>query len=73
MHKLIINISVRIKIMTNSQDVYFDTTRQCAQVEHKNINIFLAINIIYADMEEMEKHFYKMIYIINLCNFWHRS
>jgi hypothetical protein len=26
--------------MINSQDVYFDITRQCAQVELKNINIF---------------------------------
>jgi hypothetical protein len=24
-------------------------------------------------MAEMEKHFYKKIYIINLCNVWHRS
>jgi hypothetical protein len=26
--------------MINSQDVYFDITRQCAQVGLKNINIF---------------------------------
>jgi hypothetical protein len=26
--------------MINSQDVYFGITRQCAQVELKNINIF---------------------------------
>jgi hypothetical protein len=26
--------------MINSQDVHFDITRQCAQVELKNINIF---------------------------------
>jgi hypothetical protein len=40
MHKLIIIISGKPKIMINSQDVYFDITRQCAQVELKNINIF---------------------------------
>jgi hypothetical protein len=33
-------ISVNQKIMINSQDVHFDFTRQCAQVELKNINIF---------------------------------
>jgi hypothetical protein len=40
MHKLRINISVRPKIMINSQEVCFDIARQCAQVGHKNINIF---------------------------------
>jgi hypothetical protein len=40
MHKLRIIISGKPKIMINSQDVYFDITRQCAQVELKNINIF---------------------------------
>jgi hypothetical protein len=40
MHKLRINISVKPKIMVNSQNVYFDITRQCAQFELKNINIF---------------------------------
>jgi hypothetical protein len=40
MHKSRINISGRPKIMINSQDVYFDITRQSAQVELKNINIF---------------------------------
>jgi hypothetical protein len=40
MHKSRINISVAPKIMTNSQDVYFDIKRQCAEVELKNINIF---------------------------------
>jgi hypothetical protein len=40
MHKSRINISVRPKIMINSQAVYFGITRQCAQVELKNINIF---------------------------------
>jgi hypothetical protein len=44
--------------MINSQDVYFGITRQCAQVELKNINIF-SKKIIFADLPEMEKHFYK--------------
>jgi hypothetical protein len=33
-------ISVNPKFMINSQDVYFGTKGQCAQVELKNINIF---------------------------------
>jgi hypothetical protein len=40
MPKLGIIISGKTKIMINSQDVYFGITRQCAQVELKNINIF---------------------------------
>jgi hypothetical protein len=40
MHKSIIIIYVNPKIMINSQDVHFDITRQCEQVELKNINIF---------------------------------
>jgi hypothetical protein len=40
MHKSRIIISVEPKIMINSQDVHFDISRQCAQVELKNINIF---------------------------------
>jgi hypothetical protein len=44
MHKSRIVISVNPKIMINSQDVYFDVTRQCAQVELKNINIFIKKN-----------------------------
>jgi hypothetical protein len=40
MHKSRIIISVNPKIMINSQVVDFDITRQCAQVELKNINIF---------------------------------
>jgi hypothetical protein len=71
MQKLRINISVKLKIMINSQEVCFSITRQCAQVGCRNL-IFLARKIIYADMAEMEKHFYKNIYNITLCNFWHR-
>jgi hypothetical protein len=44
MHKSRIIISVKPKIMINSQDVHFDITRQCAQVELKNINIFIKKN-----------------------------
>jgi hypothetical protein len=40
MHKLRINICGKPKIMINSQDVYFVISRQCAQVELKNINVF---------------------------------
>jgi hypothetical protein len=40
MHKLILTIYVKPKIMINSQEVYFDITRQCAQVGHRNIIIF---------------------------------
>jgi hypothetical protein len=40
MHKSRIIISVNPKIMITSQDVHFGITRQCAQVELKNMNIF---------------------------------
>jgi hypothetical protein len=40
MHKSRIIISINPKIMINSQDVHFGITRQCAQVELKNIIIF---------------------------------
>jgi peroxiredoxin len=40
MHKSRIIISVKKKIIINSQDVPFGITRQCEQVELKNINIF---------------------------------
>jgi hypothetical protein len=40
MHKSRIIISVYPKLMINSQDVHYGITRQCAQVELKNINIF---------------------------------
>jgi hypothetical protein len=40
MHNSRIIISINQKFMINSQDVYFGITRQCAQVELKNINIF---------------------------------
>jgi hypothetical protein len=40
MHKSRIIISVYPKIMINSQDVHFDITRQCTQVDLKNRNIF---------------------------------
>jgi hypothetical protein len=37
------------------------------------IYLFLATKIISADSAEMEKHFYKKIYNLTLCNFWYRS
>jgi hypothetical protein len=40
MPKLRIIISGNPKIMIKSQDVHFDISRQCAQVELQNINIF---------------------------------
>jgi hypothetical protein len=40
MHNSRLIISVNPKIMINSQDVYFDITRQCAQVELENIIMF---------------------------------
>jgi hypothetical protein len=46
MHKLRINISVTPKIMLNSQVVCFDIERQCAQVQHKNLNIFSYKNFL---------------------------
>jgi hypothetical protein len=47
MHKSIINISGVPKIMINSHDVHFSITRQCAQVELKNINIFSKKNHLH--------------------------
>jgi hypothetical protein len=69
MHKSRIIISVNPKIMINSQDVHFGITRQCAQFGLRNMNIFNKKKIIYADLPEIEKHFYKKIYMITLCNF----
>jgi hypothetical protein len=40
MYKSRIIIFVNPKIMINSQDVHFVITRQCAQVDLKNINKF---------------------------------
>jgi hypothetical protein len=34
---------------------------------------YVTWKIIYAVLPEIEKHFYKNIYMITLCNFWHRS
>jgi hypothetical protein len=52
--------------------VCFEIKRQYAKVGCKNL-IILARKIIYADLAEMKKHFYKKIYTIPLCNVWHRS
>jgi hypothetical protein len=67
-----INIYVNYKIVINSPEVCFGVKRQCAKLVTKT-KIFLARKIIYADLAEMEKHFYKNIYTINLCYFCHRS
>jgi hypothetical protein len=40
MHKSRIIISVNPKILINSQDENFGITRQCAQVELKDMNMF---------------------------------
>jgi hypothetical protein len=40
MHKSRIIISGKPKMMIKSQDVNFDISRQCAQVELQKINIF---------------------------------
>jgi hypothetical protein len=47
MHNYRINISGKPKIMINLQDVYLGITRQCAQVELKNINIFSKKNHLW--------------------------
>jgi hypothetical protein len=72
MHNSRIIISVNHKFMINSQDVHFGITRQCAQVGVKNINVFNTKNHL-SRSDRIEKHFYKKIYMITLCNFWHRS
>jgi hypothetical protein len=72
MHKSRIIISVNPKLMINSQDVYFNITRQCAQFELKNINIFSKKNHLCRPGRN-GKTFYKKIYIITLSNFWLRS
>jgi hypothetical protein len=46
----------------NSPEVGFGLKRQCAKVSCKNL-MFLARKIIYADLAEMETHFYITIYI----------
>jgi hypothetical protein len=72
MHKSRIIISVNPKIMINSQDVYFGITRQCAQVGLKNMYIFNKKNHLCRSTRN-RKTFLEKIYIITLCNFWHRS
>jgi hypothetical protein len=71
-HKSRINISGNYKIVTNSSEVWFEIKDSVQKLVAK-IYLFLATKIIYADSVEMEKHFYKKIYFITLCNFWHRS
>jgi hypothetical protein len=72
-HNSRINISGNPKIVIHSPEVCFGIKRQYTKVGCKNLFIFFARKIIYADSAEMEKHFYKTMYNISLCNFWHRS
>jgi peroxiredoxin len=51
-HKSRIIISVNPKFMTNSPDVPFDITRQCAQVGLKNINIFNMKNHLFSSVRD---------------------
>jgi hypothetical protein len=71
MHKSRIIISVNPKIMINSQDVHFGITRQCAQVELKNIYIFNRKN--HLGRSARNRKTFEKVYIITLCNIWHRS
>jgi hypothetical protein len=71
MHNSRIIISVNPKFMINSQDVHFGIIRQCAKVGAKNINIFNMKNHLCRPARDI-KHFYKKLYMITLCNFWHR-
>jgi hypothetical protein len=68
MYKSRIMISVILKIMINSQDVYFDIARQCAQVELKNINVFSKKNHLSISVE-MGNNLFNKINFITLCNF----
>jgi hypothetical protein len=72
MHKLRINIYGKPQIMINSQEVCFDITRQCAQVGHKNLNIFSYKNHLGSFCRN-ENNLSSKIYFITLCNFWHRN
>jgi hypothetical protein len=67
-----INISFNYKIVINLSEVCFGIKRQYTKVGCKNLFI-LATKNIYADSTEMEKHFYKKICIITLCNIWYSS
>jgi hypothetical protein len=66
-HNSRIIISGIYKIVINSAEACFGIKRQYAKVGCKNL-IILCRKIIYSDLAEMEKHFYKNIYIITLCN-----
>jgi hypothetical protein len=72
MHKSRIIISVNPKVMINSQDVYFDTTGQCAQVELKNVNIFNRKNHLCRSARNRKTFLEKDLHY-NLVHFWHRS
>jgi hypothetical protein len=72
-HNSRINISVNVKTVINSPEVCFGTKKNSILKLVAKIYLCLATKIIYADSAEMENNFYKNIYIITLCNVWHRS
>jgi hypothetical protein len=59
MHKSIIIISVKPKIMINSQYVHFGIKRQCAQVGVENINIFNMKNHLCSSAKDRKTFLYK--------------
>jgi hypothetical protein len=71
-HKSRLNISGDYKIVLNSPEVCFEIKRQYAKVGCKNLIIFSFKNHLCRSCRN-GKTIYKTIYIITLCNFWHRS
>jgi hypothetical protein len=67
-----INVSDDHKIVINSPEVYFSTTRKHAEVGHINIIIFSYKNHVGRFCRKGKK-IYKNIYNITLCNFWYMS
>jgi hypothetical protein len=64
-HNSRINVSDNYKIVINSAGVCVGLKNSVQKLVAKTY-LFLSRKIIYADLAEMEKHFYKKIYIINL-------
>jgi hypothetical protein len=71
-HNSRITISGNYKFVINSPEVCFGIKRQCEKVGCKNL-IILGNKKILCGSGRNGKHFYKHIYNITLCNFWHRS
>jgi peroxiredoxin len=59
MHNSKIIIFVNPKFMINSQDMPFDSTRQCAQVGLKNMNIFNMKNHLCNSVRNGKTFLYK--------------